>query len=530
MAAEMTMTMQREKLISPGMVFHLISVTKCQEMLGKTLTTYFQRLVALGGQFSGKYALVLRSIERLDQAISSGTCPVDPFQPLSTYDELALRYTPQVLPTYGAYVAQLAINTLPSELSPADFLALGAVDTFAFIELEPVEVALPRFNKLVEAVQLAFSFDPHGFSHSQAKLVVIFNTAFKATFEVGMPNETNLRALLASLKKCPTLLAIEAEINDALKNDLLQLQRVDPPAADAAPSTYAARGQHPPKHQKPGGHSKQHPGHGHDAQPKPPPPPPRPPSAPVHKSKQAPEPQLPKKDRRRDAPQPPPPPAPSDRSAAEKKSPAPIGLALQEVTKAITSAGERVEHYLCKVSIGDDRKDHIVLMLHNGSLIAIDVPMNSFQKHCLSVVQKHSKRYYEGRGHTFQSASVFDSLSRGDSAPALPDPAPAPASPTPSAVAPTGQNRAAAQAARDLQGQHRREAAATQQAFAATTPFPPPFPGPMGLIPGWNPLGPLGPMGPMPMLPPMGPLFFPGMPGTFPSGMPPGAGGGGSQP
>jgi len=381
MATEVASFLHTTRRISPELVYHLTTVLKCQEILGRTLIAYFQRVVAIAGPHAPKYVLILRNIERLEKSLASGVLVTDPHQVVSAYDMLARRYVPHSLPSLGAYVAQTATQTLPFEATPADFLLLGDLVKFTFLPLESVDVASHRFNQLVEAVQLAFSFDPHGFVFSQEQLVVLFSTAFKATLETGMPNETNLRLLLARIKACKTLLKVDEVLNAAFRDDMLKLTCPDSPAADSAPSTFAAHGSTTsanPKSDKP----KKPKAKGADKQPSPPPPPPRP--APTQDSQQ---PASAKKEHQKKVPakpaptsRPPSPTSTASKDGDAKRTPVPISTALQAVSEAILAAGERVEHFLCKVSVGT--RDIVVLKMDaSGSLIRLDVPMNKFQKH-----------------------------------------------------------------------------------------------------------------------------------------------------
>ena len=139
--------------------------------------------------------------------------------------------------------------------------------------------------------------------------------------------------------------------------------------------------------------------------------------------------------------------------------------------------------------------------------------------HCLNVVRKSSKEYYQKHGTTFSAqktptpdmSQFIDSVGRGDVAAISPAPV---RSPSP----PPGPSKVAAEAARNLLGQQRREEATMQQALAATVPAPQPFfgggmpPGFMPPMPGWGPMFP-------PVLPPQPP------PGMY-YGMHPAASGG----
>jgi len=131
------------------------------------------------------------------------------------------------------------------------------------------------------------------------------------------------------------------------------------------------------------------------------------------------------------------------------------------------------------------------------TLAFIEAAFNKYQLHCLNVVRKSSKEYYSKRGTTFSAqktqapdmSQFIDSVGRGDVAATSP-------APVRSQSPPAGPNKVAAEAARNLLGQQRREEAMRQQALAASVPLPQPFygggmpPGYVSPMPVWNPMFP----------------------------------------
>jgi hypothetical protein len=202
MSREVLETMKREKRISTALVFRLNVIVKCQEFLAQVIKVYFQQVALLPVSHAGKYALIVRTWEKHQKDLLAGKGLSDPYERPSAFGILASRSVPRAHYTGAASLLRTALNILPSEIKPEDFSRLGNVYLFRFEEHEPVNVALTRFMELVDSAELAFALDEFGNLPKMRNLVMVFAIAFKATLHVGMPNETNLRALHVAFSKC----------------------------------------------------------------------------------------------------------------------------------------------------------------------------------------------------------------------------------------------------------------------------------------------------------------------------------------